>query len=389
MYEHTRIGMSSGIPENLLEDFQNLCPTVFLAAPVILNKIYDKAAAAAIHAPGMVGVMARYAYSSKLQIFKSGGGTKHAFWDKILFSKVAQIFGGCVQTIYCGGAALIPEVHDFFRIALSCDLLQGYGQTETFGCGVLQLATDTTTGNIGVPMPGVDVRLRSIPDMNLSATSPICPKGELMIRGKCLFSGYLKLPENSKNLMDDEGWMATDDIAQFNEDGTIKLIDRMKNCFKTARNCWVASESIEVAYATHPLVHNIFVHGTPDERDLIAIVSPERELFIQWAQKYFSRNTDSKALKQQPSYKELCSDKTVCKAFASELQHHAFKNNLLPEEHIVALYCDPVPFENNNGELFTSTRKLRRGIAAEYYKSEIKQLFVETNSKELPANLEQ
>ncbi|KAJ1661256.1 medium-chain fatty acid-CoA ligase faa2, partial [Coemansia sp. RSA 1646] len=94
MYEHTRIGMSSGIPENLLEDFQNLCPTVFLAAPVILNKIYDKAAAAAIHAPGMVGVMARYAYSSKLQIFKSGGGTKHAFWDKILFSKVAQIFGG-------------------------------------------------------------------------------------------------------------------------------------------------------------------------------------------------------------------------------------------------------------------------------------------------------
>ncbi|KAJ1764542.1 medium-chain fatty acid-CoA ligase faa2, partial [Coemansia sp. RSA 1843] len=118
MYEHTRIGLSLCIPETLLDDFQQLGPTVFLADPNLLNKIYEKAAAATIHASGMVGAMARYAYNAKLQIFKSGGGTKHAFWDKILFSKVAQIFGGRVQTIYCGGTALIPEVQDFFRIAL-------------------------------------------------------------------------------------------------------------------------------------------------------------------------------------------------------------------------------------------------------------------------------
>ncbi|KAJ1781220.1 medium-chain fatty acid-CoA ligase faa2, partial [Coemansia sp. RSA 2399] len=200
MYENTRVGMSSGIPENLMDDFQELRPTVFLVAPIILNKVYEKAAAATICASGMVGAVARYAYKSKLRAFKSGGGTKHAFWDKILFGKVAQIFGGRVKTIYCGGTPLSPEVQDFFRITLSCNLLQGYGQTETFGCGTLQLATDTTTGNIGVPMAGVDVRLRSIPEMDLSATSPTCPKGELMIRGKCIFSGYLKTPENAKDL---------------------------------------------------------------------------------------------------------------------------------------------------------------------------------------------
>ncbi|KAJ2552252.1 medium-chain fatty acid-CoA ligase faa2, partial [Coemansia sp. RSA 1933] len=252
MYEHTRIGMSSGVPENLMNDFQTLRPTVFLAAPPILNKVYEKAAAATISAAGMIGMLSRYAYSSKLQQFKGGSGTKHAFWDMLLFGKVAQIFGGRVRTVYCGGSSLMPEVQDFFRIALSCDLIQGYGQTETFGCGTLQLTTDTTTGNIGVPMPGIDMRLRSVPDMDLSAESPVCPKGELMIRGKCLFSGYLKQPENSKDLVDDEGWMATDDIAQFNE----------------------------------------------DERDLVAVVSPEREQFIEWAQRYLS-NTNVTAITDQ------------------------------------------------------------------------------------------
>ncbi|KAJ2085317.1 medium-chain fatty acid-CoA ligase faa2 [Coemansia sp. RSA 986] len=386
MYEHTRIGLSLCIPETLLDDFQQLGPTVFLADPNLLNKIYEKAAAATIHASGMVGAMARYAYNAKLQIFKSGGGTKHAFWDKILFSKVAQIFGGRVQTIYCGGTALIPEVQDFFRIALSCDLLQGYGQTETFGCGVLQLATDTTTGNIGVPMPGVDVRLRSIPDMNLSATSPICPKGELMIRGKCIVSRYLKMPENPKDLVDDEGWMATDDIARFNEDGTISIIGRMKNSFKTARFCWVAPESMELMYSAHPLVHNIFVHGTPDERDLIAIVSPEREPFIQWARKYV-KDKESDALAKQPSYEDLCSNEAVCKALVDELRNIAIKNNIQTEAYIAAVHCDPTPFESNNGGLFTSTRKLRRNVATEYYKKEIEQLFTKLDNKEAPVNL--
>ncbi|KAJ2398453.1 medium-chain fatty acid-CoA ligase faa2 [Coemansia sp. RSA 2559] len=385
MFEHVRIGSFAGDLTEVIDDFQHLCPTVFLAVPIFLNRVYEKAAAATIHAPGVAGTMARYAYNSKLQAFKSGGGMKHAFWDMIMFGKVAQVFGGRVQTIFSGAALLSAEVQDFFRIALSCNLIQGYGQTETFGSGALQITTDTTTGHVGVPMPGIDIRLRSIPEMDLSATSPTCPKGELMIRGKCIFSGYLKMPENAKVLIDDEGWLATDDIAQFNEDGTISIIDRMKNCFKTARNCWVASESMEVVYGTHPLVHNIFVHGTPDERDLIAIVSPEREPFMKWAQGHLNSDTGGKAANIQLSFEKLCSNKAVCKAFVAELQHHASKNNLLPEEHIAAVYCEPTPFEHSSCSLFTSTLKLRRNIATKFYKMIFDQLFAEVDNKETPS----
>ncbi|KAJ1884411.1 medium-chain fatty acid-CoA ligase faa2, partial [Coemansia sp. IMI 209127] len=200
MFEHVRIGSFAGDLTEVIDDFQHLCPTVFLAVPIFLNRVYEKAAASTIHAPGVAGTIARYAYKSKLRAFKSGGGTKHAFWDKILFGKVAQVFGGRVQTIFSGAALLSAEVQDFFRVALSCNLIQGYGQTETFGSGALQVTTDTTAGHVGVPMPGIDMRLRSIPKMNISATSPTCPKGELMIRGKCIFSGYLKTPENAKDL---------------------------------------------------------------------------------------------------------------------------------------------------------------------------------------------
>ncbi|KAJ1889474.1 hypothetical protein LPJ81_006123, partial [Coemansia sp. IMI 209127] len=118
-------------------------------------------------------------------------------------------------------------------------------------------------------------------------------------------------------------------------------------------------------------------------RDLIAIVSPEREPFTKWAQRYLRNDAGGKAAKIQLSFEELCSNKAVCKAFVAELQHHAFKNNLLPEEHIAAVHCDPTAFESNDGGLFTSTRKLRRNIATEFYKKEINQLFTETDSKEV------
>ncbi|KAJ2659326.1 medium-chain fatty acid-CoA ligase faa2 [Coemansia sp. RSA 1200] len=385
MYEHVRIGLFSGEIANIIDEFQVLQPTVFLTDPTLLNRVYEKAATATIYASGMLGAMARYAYSAKLQAFKNGGGTKHAFWDKVLFSKVAQIFGGYVQTIYCGGTALIPEVHDFFRIALSCDLLQGYGQTELSGCSILQLTTDTTADNIGVPMPGVDACLRSVPEMNLLATNVVCPEGELMIRGKCITSGYLKEGEGVKSITDSEGWLATEDIARFNENGTVSIIGRMRNNFKTAKYCWVAPEPMEMMFSAHPLIHNIFVYGTPDEHDVVAIVSPEPKQFTQWAQKHL----ESSVLKKQPSYSDICQSKSVRKALVSELKRIAIENNLQPEAHVSAVYCDPTPFESNNCGLFTTTRKLRRNVVLEFYKKEIKQLFADLDNNEVPANLKQ
>ncbi|KAJ2659327.1 medium-chain fatty acid-CoA ligase faa2 [Coemansia sp. RSA 1200] len=388
MYEHVRIGMFSGTAANIINDFQTLQPTVFLTDPTLLNKVYERVAAETIHASGVVGALSRYAYDKKLRLFKSGGGTRHAFWDRIVFSKVAQIFGGRVNTIYCGGTALIPEVQDFFRIALSCNLLQGYGQTEMCGCGVIQLSTDTTTGNIGVPMPGVDVRLRSVPEMNLLVTNPDRLEGELMVRGKCLYERYLKTPENSKAATDDRGWIATEDIAQLNKDGTICIIGRMKNSFKTARFCWVAPESMELLYSAHPLIRDIFVYGTPDERDLIAIISPEPAQFTQWAQMLFRTYTRTpKSTAAKPSYKELCSNKDVCEALVDVLRNVAIDNNIQSRAYIAAVHCDPVSFENRNVNLFTSTRKLRRNIAAELYKKEIEQLFTELGNSETPDNL--
>ncbi|KAJ2520737.1 medium-chain fatty acid-CoA ligase faa2 [Coemansia sp. RSA 2049] len=388
MLEHVRIGMFSGAAANVIGDFQTLQPTVFLTDPTLLNKVYERAAAATIRASGAVGALSRYAYDRKLRLFRSGGGARHAFWDRVVFSRVARIFGGRVRTVYCGGTALIPEVQDFFRIALSCDLLQGYGQTEMCGCGVIQLAADTTTGSIGVPMPGVDVRLRSVPEMGLLVTNPDRLEGELMVRGGCLYERYLRAPEDSAPATDGSGWLATQDIAQLNKDGSIRIVGRMRNSFKTARFCWVAPEPMELLYAAHPLIRDIFVHGTPDERDLVAIVAPEPKQFTLWAQMLFRTYTRSpKSTAARPSFKELCTNKDVREALVDVLRNVALDNNIQSRAYIAAVHCDPVSFENCSVDLFTSTRKLRRNVAAEFYKKEIEQLFTELGNSESPENL--
>ncbi|KAJ2659324.1 medium-chain fatty acid-CoA ligase faa2 [Coemansia sp. RSA 1200] len=386
MFEHVRIGMFAGDLATVIDDFQHLRPTVFLAVPTFLNRLYEKAAAATVLAPGIFGAMARYAYNSKLQTLKSGGGPAHAAWDRILFGRVAQVLGGRVRAIFSGSAPLSPAVQDFFRIALSCSVLQGYGQTETFGGGTLQSTGDPSTGHIGIPMPGVDMRLRSIPNMGFSATSVTRPRGELMIRSACLFSGYLKTPENAEELVDEHGWMATSDIAQFNDDGTVTIIDRIKNCFKTANNLWVASESMEIAYAAHRLVHNIFVYGSPDERDLVAVVSPEREHFMLWAQQHYVADAANPNIPTRlPSYEDVCANRAVCRALTEELRRHAAECSLLPDEHVVAVHCDPIPFEHSSASLYTSTLKLRRNVATEHYRDVLDGLFTDVNNREAPS----
>ncbi|KAJ1718186.1 medium-chain fatty acid-CoA ligase faa2, partial [Coemansia erecta] len=103
---------------------------------------------------------------------------------------------------------MFPDVHNFFRAALSCNVIQGYGQTESIASGSIQTTDDVSTGNIGIPSPGIDIRLRSIPEMGYVATNPDCPRGEMMIRSKGLFSGYYKAPEKTAETMDGE-WLAT------------------------------------------------------------------------------------------------------------------------------------------------------------------------------------
>ncbi|KAJ1883252.1 medium-chain fatty acid-CoA ligase faa2 [Coemansia sp. RSA 1722] len=366
MIGYVRIGFFSGDRANLLQDMQELHPTTFAAVPVLFNNMYNKLAAATIGAKGLKGVLSRIAYRSKLNRIKAGKGFKHSLWDKLIFSKVANVFGGQLKIVSSGSFFLHEDVQNFYRVALSCNLVHGYGQTEASSGGIAQTNEDISTDNIGIPMPGVDVRLRSIPEIGYNVTDSPDPRGELMIRSGSLFSKYHREPEKTAAAMDGE-WLATGDILKVSPDGVFTMVERVKNVIKTGQVFWVEPEKLEAVYTTNKLVQSTFIYGKEDECELIAVIIPDPEHFVPWAQALVGNN--------QMSLDDLCADEKVVKEMVRELKAHALKTNTSKAGTIGLVHLEPLPFAKVNPAFVTSSFKIRRPLVISHYKQVFEAMF--------------
>ncbi|KAJ1722875.1 medium-chain fatty acid-CoA ligase faa2 [Coemansia erecta] len=365
MHDVVHVGFSSGVEELLLSDMQALHPTILVTTPQLLSSVYNKVAASTIEAKGVYGMLSRFAYKSKLNRVSSGGGFKHALWDWLVFGNIAQLFGGNLRLVISAAVSLKPELQDFFRAALSCNVTQGYGQTETVGLIITQKTDHISSGDIGIPSPGVDIRLRSIPEMGYVATDPQCPRGEIMIRSKGIFSEYYKAPEKTAKAKDGE-WLATGDIAQLNPDGTLRTIDRMGNVIRTASSIYVELEPLEMIYSTHQLVDSMMIHGTLHAHDLVAIVVPRPETFVPWAQKIVG-NKDAELV-------ELCKDERVASEMTRELRALGARAKAPSKAVIGAVHLEPRAFGDVDRDFLTLSRKLRRFKIVLHYDAVINDL---------------
>ncbi|KAJ2534449.1 medium-chain fatty acid-CoA ligase faa2, partial [Coemansia sp. RSA 1933] len=154
------MGFYSGNVLNLVDDAQALRPNTIIGVPRLFNRFYDRIAAATIYAPGMAGVIARRAIQQKLQRLESGHGFKHAFWDRVVCNKIRQFFGGRLEFIASGSAPIDAKVVNFLRVALVVTFTEGFGSTECNAAATASLPNETRAGHVGVPYPGVDIRLR-------------------------------------------------------------------------------------------------------------------------------------------------------------------------------------------------------------------------------------
>ncbi len=157
-----------------------------------------------------------------------------------------------------GAAKLAPEVAAAVSEKFGVDLVEGYGLTEaspvvTSGAGI-----DAPRGSVGVPIPGVEVRLVDLEGADVL----VGDTGELWVRGPNVFSGYWDDPEATDRVLDDDGWLHTGDLAVVDDDGFVFLVDRIKDLIIVS-GFNVFPAEVEEVLLEHPAIEAAGVLGVP------------------------------------------------------------------------------------------------------------------------------
>jgi len=358
------IGYWRGDVSGLIEDIAALRPTVLVGAPRVFNTIYDKVQNQLSQVSVFRRSMFQYAFGSKLaQIRQTGDGT--SFWNKIVFNKLADILGGRVRMIISGSAPLAPNVQEFLRVAFNCDVVQGYGMTETTAIISVTAPRDTTGGHVGGPCVTTEVKLVDVTEMNYLSNGPI-QQGEICVRGPNIFVGYYKMPEKTAAEIDRDGWFHTGDIGQWLPNGSLRIIDRKKNIFKLAQGEYVAAEFLETVYLRSEFVATIFVYGDSFKNYLVALIVVDMEAL----------GPAAAAIGVTGTPQEICQNPKVRALVFESVMRVGSDANLKGFEKVRNIYLDWNPWTIDN-DMLTPTLKLKRASAQKHYQTIIDQLYDE------------
>jgi long-chain acyl-CoA synthetase len=258
---------------DLLPDLASFQPTFVLAVPRVFEKVYNGAEARAI-GEGKGKIFARaaktaVAYSEALD-GRGGPGfglrAEHALFDRLVYRKLRAALGGQAQSAISGGAALAPRLGHFFR-GTGVSILEGYGLTETSAPVSVNRPERQKIGSVGQPLPGVAVR--------------IADDGEILVRGKSIFRAYWRDETATKEAFTADGYYATGDIGELDDEGYLTITGRKKEIIVTAGGKNVAPAVLEDRMRMHALISQCMVVG--DGRPFVGVlVTIDPETFGPW-----------------------------------------------------------------------------------------------------------
>ncbi|CAH2044536.1 unnamed protein product [Thlaspi arvense] len=377
VYGGVAVGFYQGDVLKLIDDLAVLRPTVFCSVPRLYNRIYD-GVTSAVKSSGVVKKrLFQVAYNSKKQAIMNGRNPS-AFWDKLVFNKIKEKLGGRVRFMGSGASPLSPDVMDFLRVCFGCGVREGYGMTET-SCLISSMDEgDTSSGHVGSPNPACEIKLVDVPEMNYTSEDQPHPRGEICIRGPIVFKGYYKDEEQTREMIDEDGWLHSGDIGIWLPGGRLKIIDRKKNIFKLAQGEYIAPEKIENVYTKCRFVSQCFVYGDSFNSSLVAIVSVDPDVMKDWA--------SSEGIKYE-HLGQLCNDPNVKKTVLAEMDNVGREAQLRGFEFAKAVTLVPEPFTLENG-LLTPTFKIKRPQAKAYFAEAISNMYTDIAARDpMPSKL--
>ncbi|KAK3939082.1 long-chain-fatty-acid--CoA ligase 1 [Diplogelasinospora grovesii] len=354
-YGHPRT-LSDSSMRNCAGDMRAFKPTVMVGVPQIWETV-KKGVVSRVEGSGtLIKTLFWGAFNLK-SFLVAKGLPGQTLLDNLVFGQVRNMTGGRLRFIVNGASGIASNTAHFMSMVVA-PMIQGYGLTETCGNGALGSPLQYASDSIG-PVPGaVEIKLVSIPELNYSTdTTP--PRGEILIRGAPVLKEYYENPEETAKAVTADGWFKTGDIGEFDSNGHLRVIDRVKNLVKLQGGEYIALERLEAVYRGAAYVHNIMVHGDSGHVRPIAIVCANDKAL---AEKASELGVDEHNMHHDPK---------VRGAVVKDLQSVAKKNGLSGMETVAGVVLVDDEWTPVNG-LVTATHKVNRRAIREKYAKEIK-----------------
>jgi len=344
-------------PETVPDNLREVQPTAFLAVPRIWEKFYSGITIALKDATPFQNWMYRRALAVgyRLTDCKLEGdapplalrlANEAAYW--LVFRNIRRMLGlDRCRLAFTGAAPIAPDLIRWY-LALGIDMREVYGQTENCGVATVMPADRVKLGSVGKAAPWGEVR--------------ISPQGEILIRGDFLFMGYLNQPEKTAETVDAQGWLHTGDVGSIDNEGFVKITDRMKDIIITSGGKNITPSEIENQLKFSPYVSDAVVIG--DKRAyLTCLVMIDQENVEKFAQDHDIPFTN---------YASLCRAAEIQDLIQREIE--AVNANFARVETIKKFFLIERQLTPEDEEL-TPTMKLKRSFVNKRYASEIDAMY--------------
>lgn len=340
--------------DEVVRGLKDVQPTLLFSVPRLFNRLYD----AVFDQVDAAGPLARRLFDRGLENArvrrrirargKARGVVelKAQVFDRVVFRRIREQFGGRVRYAVSGGAPLAPEVAEFVD-SIGITLYEGYGLTEASPIVSTNWPGARRLGSVGKPLPSV----RVLVDHSAGNSRR---DGEIVVYGPNVMRGYHLQPEETGRVLTRDGGLRTGDLGYVDRDGFLFVIGRIKEQYKLDNGRYVVPSPLEAELRTSPVIRSIMLHG--DGRPYnIALIVPDFDNLRKWADEQRVYAPDRGALLEHPE---------VRAHFARELERCS--ESFREYEKVRAFAFIDRDFSFEDGTLTSSSKIRRREVAARY-----------------------